>query len=38
MVVMQKMNMTEATNEDCEILKLVCTRVSTRAAHLVSAG
>lgn len=32
------MNMEHATDEDCEILKFVCTRVSTRAAHLVSAG
>ncbi|XP_064465659.1 hexokinase-2-like [Ornithodoros turicata] len=27
-----------ATDEDCECLRLVCTRVSTRAAHLVSAA
>lgn len=37
-IVMQKMEMPEATDEDCDILKLVCTRVSTRAAHLVSAA
>lgn len=37
-IVLQKMGMNEATDEDCEILKLVCTRVSTRAAHLVSAA
>lgn len=41
MIVMEKMMMTEVTqvtDEDCETLKLVCTRVSTRAAHLVSAA
>ncbi|PRD22365.1 UNVERIFIED_CONTAM: Hk1 [Trichonephila clavipes] len=38
MVVLQKMGITDASQEDCEILKLVCTVVSTRAAHLVSAG
>lgn len=35
--VMVKMDMV-ATDEDCECLKLVCSRVSTRAAHLVSAA
>lgn len=38
MVVLQKMGITDASQEDCEILKLVCTVVSTRAAHLVSAA
>lgn len=27
-----------ATDQDCAIVKLICTRVSTRAAHLVSAA
>lgn len=35
--VMVKMDMV-ATDEDCECLKLVCSRVSSRAAHLVSAA
>lgn len=35
--VMIKMDMV-ATDEDCECLKLVCSRVSSRAAHLVSAA
>lgn len=38
MVVLQKMGINEASQEDCEIMKVVCTCVSTRAAHLVSAG
>lgn len=38
MIVLQKMEMSEASQEDCEIMKAVCTSVSTRAAHLVSAG
>ncbi|XP_035219033.1 hexokinase-1-like [Stegodyphus dumicola] len=37
-IVLKKMGISEASGEDCDILKLVCTRVSTRAAHLVSAG
>ncbi|KAG8184536.1 hypothetical protein JTE90_012625 [Oedothorax gibbosus] len=38
MVVLQKMEISEASQEDCEIMKAVCTCVSTRAAHLVSAA
>lgn len=37
-VVLQKMGINEASQEDCEIMKVVCACVSTRAAHLVSAG
>uniref|UniRef100_A0A224Z0B0 Phosphotransferase n=1 Tax=Rhipicephalus zambeziensis TaxID=60191 RepID=A0A224Z0B0_9ACAR len=35
--VMVKMDMV-GTDEDCECLKLICARVSSRAAHLVSAA
>ncbi|KAH7980533.1 hypothetical protein HPB49_017006 [Dermacentor silvarum] len=35
--VMVKMDMV-GTDEDCESLKLICARVSSRAAHLVSAA
>lgn len=33
-----KMDITDPSNEDCENVKLVCSRVSTRAAYLVSAA
>ncbi|KAI1285942.1 Hexokinase type 2 [Halotydeus destructor] len=33
-----KMDVANPSNEDCEHVKLVCSRVSTRAAHLVSAA
>ncbi|XP_035221455.1 hexokinase-1-like [Stegodyphus dumicola] len=36
-IVLNKMG-SEASDEDCDILKLVCERVSLRAANLVSAG
>ncbi|XP_054722126.1 hexokinase-2-like [Uloborus diversus] len=36
--VLEKMGISDASDEDCEIMKLVCARVSTRAAHLVSAA
>lgn len=35
---LERMDIQEATDEDCENVKLVCSRVSTRAAHLVSAA
>lgn len=37
-LVLNKMNIEGADEEDYECLRLICTRVSTRAAHLVSAG
>ncbi|XP_076367872.1 hexokinase type 2-like isoform X2 [Tachypleus tridentatus] len=36
--VLREMNLEHATQEDCENLKLVCARFSTRAAFLVSAA
>ncbi|CAG2110416.1 unnamed protein product [Medioppia subpectinata] len=36
--VMSAMDQRDATLDDCDIVKLVCKRVSTRAAHLVSAA
>ncbi|XP_054711281.1 hexokinase-2-like [Uloborus diversus] len=36
--VLWKLGFIETPEEDCEILKRVCRRVSTRAAHLVSAA
>ncbi|GFT84704.1 hexokinase-1 [Nephila pilipes] len=36
--VLEKMEIKDATEEDCAILKRICTCVSTRSAHLVSAA
>lgn len=36
--VLKELGITDASDEDCEAVKLVCSRVSTRAAHLVSAA
>lgn len=35
---LRKMDIFDASEEDCENVKLVCARVSTRAAYLVSAA
>lgn len=35
---LERMDILDATEDDCERVKLVCCRVSTRAAHLVSAA
>lgn len=36
--VLKEVGITEASDDDCEAVKLICSRVSTRAAHLVSAA
>ncbi|CAG2180884.1 unnamed protein product, partial [Oppiella nova] len=36
--VMSAMDLRDASLDDCDVVKLVCKRVSTRAAHLVSAA
>jgi len=35
---LHELELDHATDDDCEIIKLVCSRVSTRAAYLVSAA
>ena len=36
--VMKKMEIENFSDEDCENIRLICSRVSTRAAHLVAAA
>ena len=35
---LERMDILDATDEDCEHVRMVCSRISTRAAYLVSAA